>query len=386
MYSISDEKIYDLVGLIYETSREVSPDAWLEVYKRMSALLSSGAGSLSLYSKSADRFDFVASTLDADLLKEYENYYQYVSPFRQHIVRMNAGDKFSRAEHLSDKEFLKTELYQEYFKKQDVFNYDYQVLFKDSNLSGGVSFSRSEKMSNFGKNEQRAIKIIMPHLRRAFQVYMKVSEIQRDNQLLIECLGKISQGIIVVNKAGKIVFINEYANRIIARKDGLQINRYGMLLANATRETRKLQNLLQSVFENNAALKGKFGGITNISRASGTRPLSLLIAPFSQQNQNGFNSEIFALIFVNDPEQKIESVEPVLREIYGLTPAEAKIAAILAQGNSLKDVCETLRITQNTGRTHLKRIFSKTETNRQGELVKLILNSTFNLGSNMNKP
>lgn len=52
MYSISDEKIYDLVGLIYETSREVSTEAWLEVYKRMSALLSSGAGSLSLYSKS----------------------------------------------------------------------------------------------------------------------------------------------------------------------------------------------------------------------------------------------------------------------------------------------------------------------------------------------
>jgi DNA-binding CsgD family transcriptional regulator len=65
--------------------------------------------------------------------------------------------------------------------------------------------------------------------------------------------------------------------------------------------------------------------------------------------------------------------------MYGLTAAEAKIAAILGQGNSLNEACRTLSIKQNTARTHLKRIFSKTDTNRQSELVKLILNSPANL-------
>jgi DNA-binding CsgD family transcriptional regulator len=36
-------------------------------------------------------------------------------------------------------------------------------------------------------------------------------------------------------------------------------------------------------------------------------------------------------------------------------------------------MAEELRVTQNTVRTHIKRIFEKTGTNRQAELVRVIL-------------
>ena len=66
----------------------------------------------------------------------------------------------------------------------------------------------------------------------------------------------------------------------------------------------------------------------------------------------------------------------VLRSLFGLTPAEACIASMVAEGRSIEDIAARQRISLNTGRVHLKNIFAKTETTRQAQLVALILRTT----------
>jgi DNA-binding CsgD family transcriptional regulator len=61
-----------------------------------------------------------------------------------------------------------------------------------------------------------------------------------------------------------------------------------------------------------------------------------------------------------------------LRAAFGLTDREAEVASLLAEGASLVVVAKRLRIESATARTHLKRIFEKTCTSRQGELVALL--------------
>ena len=62
-----------------------------------------------------------------------------------------------------------------------------------------------------------------------------------------------------------------------------------------------------------------------------------------------------------------------LRRHFGLTPAEARLALHLATGETLRSAAGTLRISYETARTSLKKIFSKTRTSRQAELVMIIL-------------
>ena len=81
------------------------------------------------------------------------------------------------------------------------------------------------------------------------------------------------------------------------------------------------------------------------------------------------------MIFITDPEAQTTTPTEMLERLYGLTPAEAKLAALLAHGKSVTEAADELHITQNTARTHLKHIFQKTGVKRQSELVKLILNS-----------
>jgi DNA-binding CsgD family transcriptional regulator len=65
----------------------------------------------------------------------------------------------------------------------------------------------------------------------------------------------------------------------------------------------------------------------------------------------------------------------LLRDWYGLTPAEARVAVLLASGLSLDAIAERLGIGANTALTHLKSIFGKTDTRRQGELIRLLLSN-----------
>jgi DNA-binding CsgD family transcriptional regulator len=63
----------------------------------------------------------------------------------------------------------------------------------------------------------------------------------------------------------------------------------------------------------------------------------------------------------------------LLQIYYGLRPAEATLASVLTNGKGLKDAADELHISLNTAKTHLRRIFDKTGTKRQAELVRLVL-------------
>lgn len=62
----------------------------------------------------------------------------------------------------------------------------------------------------------------------------------------------------------------------------------------------------------------------------------------------------------------------LLAKIFGLTPAEAKLASLMAEGLSLEKAAEELKIARETARNQLKAVFAKTATHRQGELVALL--------------
>lgn len=61
-----------------------------------------------------------------------------------------------------------------------------------------------------------------------------------------------------------------------------------------------------------------------------------------------------------------------LQTAFGLTPAEARLAAALAAGSDLNAEADRLKLSRETVRHQLKAIFAKTGTHRQGELVSLL--------------
>jgi DNA-binding CsgD family transcriptional regulator len=57
---------------------------------------------------------------------------------------------------------------------------------------------------------------------------------------------------------------------------------------------------------------------------------------------------------------------------FGLTVAEAKLAAKLASGSGIDGAAASLGVSRETARTQLKAVFAKTNTCRQAELAALV--------------
>jgi DNA-binding CsgD family transcriptional regulator len=56
----------------------------------------------------------------------------------------------------------------------------------------------------------------------------------------------------------------------------------------------------------------------------------------------------------------------------GLTPAQARLTALLLTGRSVKDIAAALGITDESACQYLKRIYRKTGTHRQTDLVRVV--------------
>jgi DNA-binding CsgD family transcriptional regulator len=80
------------------------------------------------------------------------------------------------------------------------------------------------------------------------------------------------------------------------------------------------------------------------------------------------------LLKLYDEEMGLAVDEGALSRIYGLTRGEVALAKHLIQGRTVEEAAEKLFISTHTARTHLKRIFMKTDTHRQPEfLVRMLL-------------
>ena len=370
----TEDRTIKLIGALYENAHNGSPDAWYGIFNDLAEMVDSGPGYLNLYLTETDEFKVLASNVDPKVFEQYALYYQFISPFREKIIGLDPGECFSRVEHCSDEDFEKTEIYQQYFQKYDVYQYEYHALYKADGITGGALFSRPKTPMMFNDIERNALDLIMPHLQRAFTLNQILTRVRRENLQMSETLSKIHQSILVLDRYGKVVFSNPAADRIIEKKDGISIDSCGTLMAVAARDNCELTSALEFTFDKKPDNGSNGSRLVRVSRPSGQRPLQMQISPFTNQTSVSYPSEAYALVFIYDPSQRAETAEQVLSDVYGLTKAESRIASLLAHGHSVGEACEMLDVSPNTARSHLKRIFSKTETNRQSELIQLIVN------------
>jgi DNA-binding CsgD family transcriptional regulator len=63
----------------------------------------------------------------------------------------------------------------------------------------------------------------------------------------------------------------------------------------------------------------------------------------------------------------------MLTELFALSRAEGRLAALLLEGRSLRQAAEELGVSLNTVRTQLRKLFEKTGSSRQGALIRTLL-------------
>jgi DNA-binding CsgD family transcriptional regulator len=96
----------------------------------------------------------------------------------------------------------------------------------------------------------------------------------------------------------------------------------------------------------------------------------LPLPPASGVRREDDRAALVALI--HDTERTLRLRTGLLRDLYGLTPAEAKLAIAVAAGATLREYAERRRISVGTTRYQMKQVLGKTGCRRQTDLVRLI--------------
>lgn len=178
----------------------------------------------------------------------------------------------------------------------------------------------------------------------------------------------MDHGIVVVGPNGQVLNLNAAAEKALRGDDGLQVTA-GRITAADAAANRTLNRAL------NSALTGtsdntRSGISFTVQRPSDARPFILHILPLHRLEEPDRRR---ALVILVDPAHESEPSTALLQRLYHLTPTEADIALRLAHGADPKHIAEDLSVSITTVRTHLHRIFDKTDTHRQVELVRLLL-------------
>ncbi len=206
---------------------------------------------------------------------------------------------------------------------------------------------------------------------RGKAVRIRVSDITAQAQMisenvqqatLSEALDHLATGVIFVNENLKIFHSNQAAEQILGRGADLQV-RDNLLCCSTPERTAQLQRLV---------LQDR-GSTFTIERSSDLPPLHLLVSPLHSHSENYGRNLPIAIVYIFETVKNAERIEDVIRTLYNLSPREARIAARLVLHPELKDAAQAMGITYNTARTHLKRIYAKTNVNRLSALVHMIV-------------
>jgi len=192
-------------------------------------------------------------------------------------------------------------------------------------------------------------------------------------------LNRLPMGVVIVDKNASVLFMNNSASEIFARNDGVDVGPTSVFRTSRVVETKHLHALIADAAVDLGGGEDREGGAMTVSRPSYKRAFSLLVMPLPDEDMQRDHGNV--AIFINDPEMHNEPPTNVLARLYGLTDAEARLLQGLIVGKKLETFAEEVGVSMNTVRSHLKQVFRKTGTNRQPELVSLVMNSSAYLAS-----
>ncbi|MGQ0446593.1 MAG: helix-turn-helix transcriptional regulator, partial [Beijerinckiaceae bacterium] len=217
----------------------------------------------------------------------------------------------------------------------------------------------------------RLVSLLAPHLQRALQLQLGFGPLSLIRDGALDLVENWRHGCVLVSVAGQVLYANRAANGIAASRDGLSLGCRGLRAAIASEDAALQQLISQACAGNGQGIRA--GGRLAISRNSGRKPNTVQTLPLGPNRGDFFNGLAAALVIISDHEREAYLPPSCLRELFGLTPAEAEVALLVLRGHGLQCVANELRVTLSTVRIHLQRVFEKTGTHRQAGLVRLLV-------------
>jgi DNA-binding CsgD family transcriptional regulator len=191
---------------------------------------------------------------------------------------------------------------------------------------------------------------------------------------LREALDHVNVGIGVLSVSKQLEFANLALREIMQQHDGLRSSG-DSITATSLKDAVRLQVSIDHVMAHDGFDPDRDAEehalMLALPRPAGKPPLMTAILPPGAVADG--RNDTAALLFVVRPDGDLSAALTPICRLHGLSPVETRLACHLAMGKPLCEAALTMRIKPQTARAYLRQIFQKTSTNRQADLIRLIL-------------
>ncbi|HEY3888815.1 MAG TPA: helix-turn-helix transcriptional regulator [Caulobacteraceae bacterium] len=365
----------DMLDLVYDAA--VEPALWTSVIERLAELTGGGGGVMVDQNQENGLGAAIVVGADPSVLTPYFGYYA------SRNVLLNVADPraFMRCwtpriltdeDWLPKDELLRSEYYNDYLRPIDVHAVLMIRLAARGINAVNINIGRPKRSGRFAADDIARAERLHPHLIRAYHLGRKLDAARQVDASAVELLDRSPYGLIILNEDGAVHHANRIAEDLIVRGDGLTVVG-GRLCSSSAEATRRLQALISAAAS--ADPERRSGGSMPLRTPTRRLPLSVMVAPARSRRLAVFQGGPSVMVCVTDPEAGVSLPEQRLRELFDLTAAETRVALALLEGRGPREAAAKLGLSFYTVRCHLARIFDKTGTNRQAELVRLMMSA-----------
>lgn len=361
------ESLESLLDFLYLAAAD--PSAWPEFLGSVARIFDASIAGLIAQRPGQSRYTTAAAVgKDDKSVYLYNEHYSLVDPWYLALQAGRIQEWIGRGSDLcSQGKFGGTEFYGDFWKSHTRCWYQGGIFQGEKGQSSVLTFHRSRGRGDFSDEDVRLMQDLCPHLRRALSIHRKVVDLRSSTAQAAGAVDALDVGLIAVGQDRRVRFANAQGEAVL-RAGNILAARNGELVASPNLDSRTqsaLEKLVVSGFSRSLGVLA--GGTIGIS--NGGRNLLVTVLP---SNRYPVLTEPVVLLMIVDPDAQPGSRHRLLASVFGLTPAEARVAMMLLEGLDPNEIAVWSRSTPGTVRFQLKMIYRKTGVNRQSQLVRLL--------------
>ena len=359
-----------LLDALYFAPYEAS--GWQEFLNRMVNLSGSRSARILVMNKDANEvFNGVQVNTDAKAHKAFVEHYVNLCPWRPGLETLPPGQFYSSfLDGICDqKTFYRSEFFNDWARGLDIHHGSSGTVWQHDGQTIQMFLQRTGGQGHFTRAETNAFNALAPHIRRALRLEAIMHQ-RNQQQDYLEQQGRFS-ALLLLNVRGEVVYTSESAWEMLQAEPAIRVHGRTLRLQDKAGQDQ-LDRLLTASFDSDNAHAPVTGGVVPVWRC-GRTPLLMQVMPLHPDADSLLMPvPAHAAIYLVDGEQETEIDLDKLASLLDLTPAEARVAALVAQGEKPADIAASGNVSIHTVRSQIKSIFLKTDVASQAQLTKLV--------------
>ena len=267
-------------------------------------------------------------------------------------------------------EFVESRFYREWAQPQGLVDFVAAVLDKSATSAALFGVFRHKRQGVADDEMRHRMRLIVPHIRRAVLVGRLIDLKSFEAAALSDTLDAVNAGVFLVDAEQRLIHANS-AGRLIIDEGNLLHAPAGRLTVSDAAADGLLADATSTAMIGDLAIGAK-GIAVSLGKRDGTPFVAHVLPLAAGARRAAVPHAAVAAIFVRRAEIATPSPPEVIARTYSLTPTELRVLLGVVEVGGVPEVADALGIAETTVKTHLGRLYLKTDTRRQADLVKLV--------------